>query len=264
MAYFAFFVFLGFFFERKISARLFNIRGIRTVISSALFLFIVVSSAQLFHQLRILGSVGILQDLNMKSLARVARLYNTSDAEELKFGNAYNVEIRALSTAAAVAKYDQVINSKDIQFGYGQEIYNSFLKATPSGYFVDKASIPLMESLASILTSGAIREDRDMGDSLIVEGMMDFGYFGAILYSVVLISMIGIFYWFLVAVKSSLSVLVFTLTLIFCILTMAEGGIIALVIVLRANMLILLLILLAKVLAYLIKKMPGHPQIQSG
>lgn len=246
IGYFGFLVFLGFFFDRRVQV-LFNWRGIKSAATALFLVGVIVASANLYHQLRIVGGVGLLQDLNVHNVSTVTQLYLESDSEELKVANEFNKEVRALSTTAAVSKYDKILRSQDVRYGYGFEIYNSLLRATPSGYFVDKAETPVMEGLASILTNNAVKYDWDIGDSLILESMIDFGYWGVLIYPLVLFIILGIAYLLAVLWKDPIVMLVFMVTVFFSIWSMAEGGIGVLFLTFRVNLLILFLILVMRI-----------------
>ncbi len=236
IVYFVLLLFLGYFFEKKIKIYFINFKRFKNAITVSLLLGFVLVAANFYNQLRVVGGVEILQTLSFKSLIEVAKVYTESDVKELKLENSYNLEIRPLSTTAAIARYDKLLSSGSINLGYGLEFYNSILKAAPSDYIVkNKASIPLMEPLCYILTNGAISEKEDIGDSLIIEGMIDFGYVGIFIYPVILLFVTYSAFSFFLFFKNSIVMLFFVITIFFTMLTMAEGGIGVLFLALRSN-----------------------------
>jgi len=189
----------------------------------------------------------------LQSLQKVFQLYQSSDSDELKNASAFNLEIRALSTVAAVAHYEKLTSSGDIQLGKGLEIYNNFLKSTPSNYFVDKSSVLVMEVLASKLTEGKVRPHKDLGGTLILESMIDFGKFGVILYPVFMMIIIVFFWWCLVKIGSPIVVLWFVIALLYSILTMMEGSIGELFLAMRVTIVVVVIFALIWIISEIFK-----------
>lgn len=67
-------------------------------------------AANFYQQLRTIGGVAVLQNVSLQSLQKVFQLYQSSDSDELKNASAFNLEIRALSTVAAVAHYENLLH----------------------------------------------------------------------------------------------------------------------------------------------------------
>jgi hypothetical protein len=216
---------------------------------------LIFAAANFYQQLREIGGVGLLQDVTIRNAAKVLQLYRESDKDELDIANTFNIELRALSTVAAVAKYEKVLREKDIRLGNGLEIWNSLLRATPSGYFVDKSSTFVMEGLATQLTDGAISGERDIGDSLILEGMIDFGHAGVLIYPLVIFLLICLSYYFFLLVNNGLVIVMVVVTTVFATMTMFEGSIGFLFLSLRSCLFFLALLLAVKWLFSYVKTM---------
>ena len=210
------------------------------VVSAVLF-FMVINAAKFYQQLRTVGGVAVLQNVTITSLRKVINLYQSSDNIELKKASEYNVEIRALSTVAAVAHYEKLLASGGVQLANGQELYNNFLKATPSNFFVDKSSVLIMEGLASKLSSGKIRANRDLGGTLILESMIDFGRLGVYIYPLVLTIIILAFFWMLVRVNNPFVMLWFVIALDYSMLSMVESSIGDLFLAMRVTLFVMLI-----------------------
>jgi len=239
IVFFAFLAFIGFYYDKEILLNRITKRGFQKILLSAILFVVVATAARFYQQLRTIGGVAVLQNVTITSLQKVIKLYRTSDNNELRYASEYNIEIRALSTVAAIAHYDKLIEGGGIQQGNGLEIYNSMLKVTPSNYFIDKASIPIMEALASELTGGKIRSNRDLGGSLILESMIDFGRMGLFIYPVFLAMVIIGFYWFLLKIGNPFAMLWFIIALVYSILSMLEGSLGDMFLAMRATIFVM-------------------------
>ena len=241
IVFFTFLTFIGFFYERKIILSKLTVRNLRMMVVSAALFFMVINAAKFYQQLRTVGGVAVLQNVTITSLRKVINLYQSSDNIELKKASEYNVEIRALSTVAAVAHYEKLLASGGVQLANGQELYNNFLKATPSNFFVDKSSVLIMEGLASKLSSGKIRANRDLGGTLILESMIDFGRLGVYIYPLVLTIIILAFFWMLVHVNNPFVMLWFVIALDYSMLAMVESSIGDLFLAMRVTLFVMLI-----------------------
>ncbi len=238
IVFFSFLVFIGFYFDKKIILETLRIKGIQRVMFVGFIFFLVLVAANFYQQLRTIGGVAVLQNVSLQSLQKVFQLYQSSDSDELKNASAFNLEIRALSTVAAVAHYEKLTSSRSILLGNGEEIYNNFLKSTPSNFFVDKSSILVMEGLASKLTNGKVRPHKDLGGTIILESMIDFGSFGVVLYPVFMTIIIIGFWWCLLRIGSSIVILWFVIALLYSILSMLEGSIGEMFLAMRATIVV--------------------------
>lgn len=241
IVFFTILAFIGFFYEHKIILSKLTVRNVRMVVFSAVLFFIVIVAARFYQQLRTIGGVAVLQNVTISSLRKVINLYQSSDNIDLKKASEYNVEIRAISTVAAVAYYDKLLASGGIQLANGQEMYNNLLKTTPSNFFVDKSSILVMEGLASKLSGGKIRASRDLGGTLILESMIDFGRMGVYLYPFIITIIILAFFWVLVRVNNPFVMLWFVIVLVYSMLSMVESSIGDLFLAMRVTLFVMLI-----------------------
>lgn len=239
IAFFAFLAFVGLYYDKEILINKITRTGFQKIVLVSVVFLVVASAARFYQHLRTIGGVAVLQNVTISSLQKVIKLYRTSDNSELRHASEFNIEIRALSTVAAIAHYDKLIENGGIQYGNGLEIYNTMLKSTPSNYFVDKASIPVMEALASELTGGKIRSNRDLGGSLILESMIDFGRAGVFIYPLILATMIIGFYWCLLKMGNSYAMLWFVISLVYAILSMLEGSLGDMFLAMRATIFVI-------------------------
>lgn len=239
IVFFTFLAFVGFYYNTEISIGRLTKGGFRKILLAAILFMIVTTAAQFYQQLRTIGGVAVLQNVTITSLQKVLKMYWASDNSELRHASEFNIEIRALSTVAAVAHYDKLLETGGVKLGDGLEIYNNLLKATPSNYFVNKASVPVMEALASELTGGKIRSNRDLGGSLILESMIDYGRFGVLVYPVFIAIMIIIFYWVLLKIGNPFAMFWFVIALVYSILSMLEGSLGDMFLAMRSTLLVI-------------------------
>lgn len=251
IVFFAFLAFVGFYYNTAILLNRLTKEGFRKILLAAILFVIVTTAAQFYQQLRTIGGVAVLQNVTITSLQKVLKLYWASDNSELRRASEYNIEIRALSTVAAVAHYDKLLEAGGVKQGDGLEIYNNLLKATPSNYFVNKASVPVMEALASELTGGKIRSNRDLGGSLILESMIDYGRMGVIVYPVFIAIMIITFYWLLLKIGNSFAMFWFAIALVYAILSMLEGSLGDMFLAMRSTLLVVAILTLLQLVRIL-------------
>jgi hypothetical protein len=239
IGFFAYLVVAGVFFDKSINLQLRSWLRVKTVATISLLTIVLVAGVNFYQQLRVVGGVGILQNLNMSTIGRTIEVLRASDKEMIQEATKFNVEVRTISTVAAVSQYTALIDEKRARLGNGQEIYNSLLRATPSDFFVDKSSLVVAEALASQLTDGAINKERDLGGTLIFEGLMDFGRFGVVLYPLLLAGILSIFFCLMMVIRIKIAIVVSVIVLVYTTLSLAEGGIAEFFLGIRASLLIL-------------------------
>ena len=252
LLYFFYNCFIGYYFSNIITFK-FLLKKLFPISLSVLALILFMN---IFNYIRLLGGVEKLQELNWENITYLYEKYNTKDFDIIKKLNQENRIWRPLTPLGAVAYYENLSNRIYVEKGMGLEIYNSFLKSTPSNFFVkDKNRVYTMEYLLFELSNGKTHRENDLGDTLIFESFLDFGLLGILIYPAIIFLLFLLFLFLIHRVKLKLMFFFYILAMVNSFLTLTEGGIGVLFLFFRSIVVIIPIVLILNSLKpYVIKR----------
>ena len=147
------------------------------LIAVAILAFI--SFSTLFQKLRLIG----LNNLSFFStdLNEIAFYLNNIDNDLFNDVNAQYTAIRPFSSHLPIAHFINIFDSHKISLLRGESVFNAFLNSLPGSFFVKKDLISVNEALY-FSHFHSLFDYVDIGDTVILQGLIDFGYLGVAVY----------------------------------------------------------------------------------
>lgn len=138
-----------------------------------------VGFSTLFQKLRLIG----LNNLSFFStdLNEIAFYLNNIDNDLFNDVSAQYTAIRPFSSHLPIAHFINIFDSHKISLLRGESIVNAFLNSLPGNFFIKKDLISVNEALY-FSHFHSLFDYVDIGDTVILQGLIDFGYLGVPLY----------------------------------------------------------------------------------
>lgn len=212
---------VGYWINDKITFRLLRKKIVPIVVSG----FILFSLTQVYQLVRFSGALQILQKNDWATIVEIYDMVSLVDAQDFKQSSSVNLILRPFASVAGFATVLHYHANDMASFAYGISFKNSVLVNTPSDVFVDKSHLPIQEELlSSLIATHPYFED--LGDTIIAESYLDFGFFGGIVYPILILICFVPLYW-LVRNHKFLKILLFVNGFAIAI-SMSEGATITL------------------------------------
>jgi hypothetical protein len=174
---------------------------------SILFFFIYVAlfafSASIFQRLRTIGLNNIINEQEYFKLDYILENPELLDNALMSDDNQHYGVTRPFSTHTPISRFCYLIENQDIFLLEGEGIINTIKNATPSNFFFNKESIFVNEELYSHRYGSQFDYD-DAGDSIVLQGLIDYGYYGVIVYSILFFILCYVCFLILVTHTSSI------------------------------------------------------------
>ncbi|WP_028521863.1 hypothetical protein [Runella limosa] len=137
------------------------------------------SFVNIFQKLRFIG----LNNLSFLSTNIDDILYytNTIDDDFFKDISAQYAAIRPFSSHLPIARFLSNLESHNLTLLNGKGIINTFYNSLPGSFFIKKDLIKVNEALYS-QHFNSLFDYTDIGDTIILQGLTDFGYWGIFVY----------------------------------------------------------------------------------
>jgi hypothetical protein len=166
-------------------------------------------SSTFFQGLRIIGLNNIINNQEYYKFEFIFQNPEILEDDVVNESNKTYKVSRPFSTHIPISRFLYLIENQDIFFLKGEGLINTFKNATPSNFFFDKERVFVNEVLYSY-KYGSVFDYDDTGDSIVLQGLIDYGLLGVIIYSILFFFLFYI--CFILLVKHS-SVLVYVLFL---------------------------------------------------
>ena len=148
----------------------------------SIFIFLFYVSATVFQGLR---TIGLNNIINNQEYYKLEFIFQNPEILEddvvIESNRTYKVS-RPFSTHIPISKFFFLIENQNIFFLNGEGLINTFKNATPSNFFFDKERVLVNELLYSY-KYGSLFDYDDTGDSIVLQGLIDYGLGGVIVYS---------------------------------------------------------------------------------
>jgi hypothetical protein len=160
-------------------------------------------SASIFQRLRIIGLNNIINEQEYYKLDYILKNPELLENEFISDDNQHYSVTRPFSTHIPISRFCYLIENQDIFLLEGEGLINTIKNATPSNFFFNKESIFVNEVLYSHRYGSQLDYD-DAGDSIVLQGLIDFRYSGVIFYSILFF--ISFYICFLILVTHTSSI----------------------------------------------------------
>lgn len=146
-----------------------------------LFSLVLTTLIDYYQRIRIVGGVDILKTISVENIKTVYELSTSLEGRDFARLNAINLAFRTSTTLFSLATVDNLFKSGQMSHAFGNDFIGSFLKSTPSNFFVDKERVVVQEDLYNSLSNNKYSGGVDYGDSLTLAALVDFGIWGVLL-----------------------------------------------------------------------------------
>lgn len=150
----------------------------KKILSGSLLCFFIILAFNAFQSLRLYEFNTIINNQDYELLFNIFTDIDTSVLEE---ANDIYTAKRFFATHLPVARFCYIYETFDIHLLNGEGVMNAFKVATPGNFFFNKENILVNEPLYT-KRFGSLMDFDDVGDTIILQGLIDFGYIGIGLY----------------------------------------------------------------------------------